>query len=143
MRGRGLRRSHKAGRAERTAGGQTQHPPPPLHVRPLVRCEPAAVLEPTPQHPPPHCFGLRLLRPGSDAGCSIIDGELVLENGVCVDVDEAEVTAGGAGRAEELIDRAGPAGRLTLLAPGRSGSPGRRLVIRLRERRSVIWCAKT
>ena len=50
---------------------------------------------------------------GSDVSHSIIDGELVLENGVCTKVDEAEVMAEAQARAEELIDRAGLQGLLT------------------------------
>ena len=50
---------------------------------------------------------------GSDVVHSIIDGELVLENGVCTKVDEEEVMAEAQARAEELIDRAGLQGLLT------------------------------
>ena len=59
---------------------------------------------------------------GSDVAYSIIDGELVLENGVCTKVDEAEVMAEAQTRAEELIDRAGLQG---LLTPWRGGPDGR------------------
>ena len=50
---------------------------------------------------------------GSDVAHSIIDGNVVLENGMCTQVDEAEVMREAQARAEDLIDRAGLHGLLT------------------------------
>ncbi len=44
---------------------------------------------------------------GSDVVHSVVDGTLVLEDGLCTQVDEEEVMREAQARAEELIDRAG------------------------------------
>ena len=50
---------------------------------------------------------------GSDVAYSVIDGEVVLENGRCTMVDEEEVMLEAQDRAEDLIERAGLHGLLT------------------------------